>query len=386
MEQKEKRIRGITAFYYTNPKVIETILKFSKDREVVPRYFEGFGKRPDILQYPSDINGLVKKGATSFHASEELWQNPLELDSEMTQKEQTALRKGWDLLIDIDSPFLDCSKIAAELIIEELEKHGIKNYGLKFSGSKGFHLMISDKAFPNEVDGIPTREMFPEWPRAICGYLLENIRKDYKLRAGEIISPKEVEKRTKLKAKDLEAVTCVRCGKKAANGALVKYQCPVCGMTIDRRDVKVSKRRLKCLSSTCAGVLEVLDQKEYYFCEDCLDPENEKMHLNSQSRPEAFEKSRGWNVEEVASLDLVLVAPRHLFRMPYSLHEKTSLVSAVLTKEELKNFKPAHADPMKVEVKNFMPENEEGEARRLLLNALDWKKGKDIVEKEIEGA
>jgi hypothetical protein len=364
--------------------VQEVILGFSLGREVVPRYFEGFGKRPDILQYASDINGLVRKGATSFHASEELWQDPLQLNSELTQKEMTELRKGWDLLIDVDSPFLDCSKIATKLIIAALEQHGVTNYGIKFSGSKGFHIIISGKAFPKEFDEKETRTMFPEWPRAICSYLMDSIKKEYNLKVGSIISAKEVEKRTNLKARDLEAVHCVRCGKKAMRGALIKYSCPVCNLKIERKDVKPSKRRLKCLNNSCAGVLEIAEQNEYFYCEDCKDPDNEKTQLNSQLHPEMFKKERGIPAEKIASLDLVLVAPRHLFRMPYSLHEKTALASVVISKDEIENFSPQDADPMKIKIREFMPKNKDGEARRLLSAALDWRKGKEIIEKDVE--
>src|SRR3989344_6010955 len=107
ISEKEKRVRAITRLYYSNPKVQESLLAFSANREVVPRYFEGFGKRPDTLQYPSDIMGLVNKGATSFHASEEIWRDPLAINADMSAEELTAQRISWDLLIDIDSPFLD---------------------------------------------------------------------------------------------------------------------------------------------------------------------------------------------------------------------------------------------------------------------------------------
>ena len=80
MDSKEKRIKAITRLYYSNPSVQEALLKFSSGREVVPRYFESFGKRPDTLQYMSDIMGLVNKGATSFHASEEIWTDPLKIN------------------------------------------------------------------------------------------------------------------------------------------------------------------------------------------------------------------------------------------------------------------------------------------------------------------
>ena len=83
---KEQRIRKITHLYYSKPEVQKAIFEFSRDREVVPRYFEGFGKRPDSLQYESDIFELVKKGATSFHCSEELWKNPLKVETGMTDE------------------------------------------------------------------------------------------------------------------------------------------------------------------------------------------------------------------------------------------------------------------------------------------------------------
>src|SRR3989344_5093478 len=131
MELKEQRIRNITNLYYSNPEVQKAIFSFSANREVVPRYFEGFGKRPDSFQYNSDIFELVKKGATSFHCSEELWSDPLTIETGMPEKKLNELRVGWDLLIDIDSKYIDYSKISAQVIVEFLKFHGIKNYGIK---------------------------------------------------------------------------------------------------------------------------------------------------------------------------------------------------------------------------------------------------------------
>jgi hypothetical protein len=78
--------------------------------------------------------------------------------------------------------------------------------------------------------------------------------------------------------------------------------------------------------------------------------------------------------------DLILVSPRHLFRMPYSLHEKTSLASVGLKPEEIKNFQPKDANPLKIKPRNFMPEAEEGEATDLLREALDWYKNQNPEE------
>jgi predicted RNA-binding Zn-ribbon protein involved in translation (DUF1610 family) len=381
MDTKESRIRALTKLYYSKPEIQKILLEFSKDRETIPRYFEGFGKRPDIIQYPSDVMGLVKKGATSFHASEELWNNPLELSSESTAKDMSALRKSWDLLIDIDSPYLDCSKIAARLIIAALEQHGVKNYGIKFSGSKGFHILISGTAFPETFQEEETKKMFPEWPRAISEFLMYYIRRDYNQEAGEILTDFDsIKTRTNLSKEDLREVYCTVSNRPAKKGLIVTFECPICGLQIKRRNIKLTKRRLKCLNSDCAGVFSVINEEPYYYCEYTKDLDNSELSLSSDKNPELFEEVKGVSAEKIAALDLVLVAPRHLFRMPYSLHEKTSLASIVLTKDQLDSFSPKDADPLKVKILEFQPENEPGEASRLLSAALEWKKTQERQE------
>ena len=124
---QEEELRGVVFSYYARKDIQKAILDFSKNRETIPRYIESFGKRPDTLEYAGDLFEHVKKGATSFHVSEELWQDPLQLKTEMSRQEQDELRQGWDLLVDIDSKYLDYSKIAAELIAEALEFHNV-NY------------------------------------------------------------------------------------------------------------------------------------------------------------------------------------------------------------------------------------------------------------------
>lgn len=373
--EKEKRVRALTKLYYSNPKVQEAILKFAKDREVVPRYFEGFGKRPDSLQYPSDVINLVQKGATSFHASEELWNDALQLSSEITKEQMDSLRKSWDLLIDIDSPYFDLSKIAAGLVVEALEYYGIKNYGLKFSGSKGFHVIVSGKAFPPAFNGQETKKMFPEWPRTITEFLFHQIENEFRIKAGKImnLNKKNAEKR----------IYCLNCNRAALKAQLAVYECPVCHLTSERKDVKQKGRRLRCLNEKCPGVLELIKSKDYYYCGYCKDFENEKNKLDSGKYPELFAEKAGEEVSEHAKFDLVLVAPRHLFRMPYSLHEKTSLASVVLDKNQIDSFEPRDAGPLKIIIKDFMPENESGEARRLLSAALEWKKEHESHEEEI---
>jgi hypothetical protein len=285
---REERVRNTTHIYYSRPEVQKAIYDFCQNREISPRYFEGFGKRPDTFQYKNDIFELVKKGATSFHCSEEIWKDPLQISTDMDQEQYNEIREGWDLLLDIDSKYIDYSKIMVQEIVKVLKFHGIKNVGLKFSGSKGFHIIIPWKSFPKEVNGIQTKHMFPEWPRILLQYISKKTEPFLIKEITKLTTPNKY-------IKDLEAP------------------------------------------------------------------------------------------KEVVP-DIILVSPRHLFRTPYSLHEKTALASVVLTPEEISTFELKDASPMKVKVRNFMPDVKEDEASELLMQALDWwKDQKPEEDKKAEG-
>lgn len=291
---KEQRIKKITHLYYSRKDIQKALFQFSENREVVPRYFEGFGKRPDALQYKGDIFELVKKGATSFHCSEELWEDSLKISTDMNPKQLDDSRVGWDLLLDIDSKYLDYSKILAELIIKVLKFYNIKNFGIKFSGSKGFHILLPWKVFPKEINQVRVSEMFPEWPRILTKFIREMCEKD-----------------------------------------LIKK------------------------------ITETMDEEKYGSVRKYIKGDEKSGDFTKKVMP-----------------DLILVSPRHLFRMPYSLHEKTALASIVLKPEEIMDFQPKDADPLKAKIKNFMPEAEEGEATELLREALDWHKNQHPEEKQ----
>ncbi len=396
MEEKEERIRKITKLYYSNPKVQEIILKFAQGREVVPRYFEAFGKRPDTLVYASDINGLVKKGATSFHVSEEIWEDPLKINSDMTIEELNEIRMGWDLIIDIDSKFLDYSKIAVKLMSNALENFGIKNYGIKFSGSRGFHIIVSSNAFPKEYDGTKTNSMFPEWPRAICGFLMNYIRPEY----NKIISNLEInfnalKERTNLTKEDISEIICDNCGRLCKKGSIVTFVCPECKTSIKRKDAKITKRKLNCINNGCAGKYNIKKEEDYFYCEHCgtssINKKTESEKKIIYSKEVKFDNTysdefiEGISGNRLAGLDLVLVSSRHLIRAPYSLHEKTALASVVIEKNEIENFNPIRdADPLRIKIKEFIPENKEEEAGKLLAAALEWKKIHDKEEENMQ--
>jgi len=160
--------------YYSRPEIVEQLLKNAKDREVAGRFLDGtYDSRPNILQYPSDVIQMAKKGITSFHYSVERWRYPMQLREGVNYEN---LRIGWDLLIDMDSKIgIEGAQAAALLICNEIERYGIKNYGIKFSGSRGFHIIIPWECFPKEINYLPLEKQFPAVPEAIIEFIKSRI-------------------------------------------------------------------------------------------------------------------------------------------------------------------------------------------------------------------
>ncbi len=163
--------------YYKRKDVQEAIVAAAEHKEVAVVFGEkGYGKRPDVLVYPRDVLAFAQQGATSFHCSEELWSNPLQIRTGMSKSELSKLRTGWDMIIDIDCPVLDYSKVAGHVLVQALQHHGIQSFGVKFSGNHGFHIGIPAKAFPDVVQNTPTAALFPDGPRFIAAYLQDFTR------------------------------------------------------------------------------------------------------------------------------------------------------------------------------------------------------------------
>ncbi|GAI04217.1 unnamed protein product, partial [marine sediment metagenome] len=148
--------------FYSKKKIREAIVKVARNREIVVKYGDkGFGKRPDIIQFEGDVLELARQGVTSFHISEEHWSDPLKLQPGMAKKQLDELRTGWDFLIDIDAEALEYSRVTANLIVEALKFHNIKNISVKYSGNRGFHIAIPFEAFPEKVNNQDTKMLFP---------------------------------------------------------------------------------------------------------------------------------------------------------------------------------------------------------------------------------
>ena len=293
---------NVTLSYYKRRDIQEEMIKAAENREVAVKYDDKFGNRPDVLNNPNDILELAKQKTTSFHCSEELWSNALQLSPDLKRHELERLRIGWDLVLDIDCSFYEYSRIAADLVIKALKFNDVKYISCKFSGNKGFHIGVPFEAFPERIGKDETKNLFPDAARKIAFYIKELIKKPL----GERIMQHENNNFSKIVEKTKEN-----------------------------------------------------PNKITYYEKNKLGDNVAKL-----------------NAEPFLNIDTILISSRHLFRMPYSLHEKSGLSSVPLNPAEVLDFEKEYADPKNAKVSEFgfldRKKVAKGEARKLLMQAFDF--------------
>ena len=289
------------------------MLENTQNKEIAVKFNDKFGKRPDILQYSNDILEFAKRRATSFHASEELWSNPLQLDPMMRRAQLDELRIGWDLVLDIDCHFIEYSKIAADLVVRALKYAGISSISCKFSGNKGFHIGVPHEAFPEKVGNDSTKNLFPEAPRRIALYIKELIK--------EPLSRKILE---------LE------------NGSFHNI--------------------IKKTGKKASEITRFIINKEGY-------------------------KIPQLNAEPFLDIDTILISSRHLYRMEYSFHEKSGLISIPINPDKVLEFdkEEAKSENVKISEYKFLDRSKANkiEGKNLIVQAFDFsiKREEDMKEK-----
>ncbi len=281
--------------YYRRSDVEQEIVNIAEHREIAPTHDWGYGSRPDTINFPGDFRSFVDNGAISFHGSVEKWRNPLLID----EVDSEDLRTGWDLVIDIDcdedGEDLAMSKATVNAVIKKFESLGVRNYSIKFSGNRGFHIGVRAEAFPEKIRGKHFSQWYPELPQAIVGFLRDELEEEL----VEVIS----NLRPELKSEIIEI-------EKLEMGG---------GGDWSELEIDVSNLPYKI-----------------------SDIEND------------------WG-------------NRHLFRLPYSVHDGSGLVSVPLKKSELWDFRKEDAAIDNIEVKNsFLEEYEKDEAEKLVDKALSW--------------
>jgi predicted RNA-binding Zn-ribbon protein involved in translation (DUF1610 family) len=323
--------------YYKNLQVREQLVTQAEHKEISVMYGpEKFGKRPDTLTYENDVLELAKKKASSFHCSEELWNNPLAITTGASRKDLDALRIGWDLILDIDCPDWMLAKVTTHLFAKALKQHGISAVTVKFSGNKGFHIGVPFESFPSQVpfqgEMRFTKDLFPEGPRKIASYLLSFITENY----ATVV---ELEKKVifddafAFSFSDFDEIL------KKNNKSLVAHQCSDCGKIFEMAQEKKSKTIYQC--DQCGHVSKPKGFPEVIRCERCTYPVSPSSPSSKNQCPHCASANKPllkFNLLAVIDVDTVLIASRHLYRMPYSLHEKSGLASLPIAVEDILSF------------------------------------------------
>jgi len=324
--------------WYKRRDVQEAILVDCEQREVSPRFGQGFGKRPDSLSYPADVFALAQRRATSFHCSEERWRDPLQLVTGSSRKVLDELRVGWDLVLDIDCPYWFFAKLTAALFIRALRDLGVASVSAKFSGNKGFHVGVPFAAFPASIGGRRTSTLFPEAPRTIAQLLLNHIsEKLITIQDNQLTF--HADKQYRISFQKLQSVT----GKKASD--FLQHVCTRCGAPKEVRGVPGTL----FLCTSCGHTERREEYHDYLSCPRCngvMAPQARAKRACTACGNDEF--APRFNVLSLIEVDTILLASRHLFRTPYSLHEKSGLASIVIPPDHVMSFEKTEALPEKV--------------------------------------
>ena len=97
-------------------------------------------------------------------------------------------------------------------------------------------------------------------------------------------------------------------------------------------------------------------------------------------------KIKHLNAEPFLEIDTLLISSRHLYRMPYSFHEKSQLISVPIDINNILKFKKEFAKPENVKVEHSFLDRDvkSADAETLLRNAFDFKPGASTIEEEVE--
>jgi len=169
----------------------------------------------------------------------------------------------------------------------------------------------------------------------------------------------------KLDFKEITYKKCAKCNKIKNTEEKIQYEflCESCG---NNKNIKEDKQFITC--DKCKSIMRKINIIDNTKC-DCG----------------STEFTRRLNLSKIIEVDTILIASRHMYRMPYSLHEKSELVSIPIKINEVLTFEKERAKPenvkFNIEFLNRKVENDE--AKKLIEKALKFN-DKDIVEEKIK--
>lgn len=110
-----------------------------------------------------------------------------------------------------------------------------------------------------------------------------------------------------------------------------------------------------------------------------------KTTVKKISKLKEYKNEEKFDTLSIVDLDTLLISSRHMFRAPYSMHEKSGLVSLPIDSDKIIDFEKDFADPKKVKIEyTFLDtsNSKKNEALELLVNAFDYGK-EDLQYKKV---
>ena len=124
-----------------------------------------------------------------------------------------------------------------------------------------------------------------------------------------------------------------------------------------------------------------------YLSDEILEIEGsvKKIAKENNVKEETIVQNGVFNPWALLEIDTILISSRHLFRAPYSLNEKSGLVSLPIEKKGIMEFKKTDAKPENVSAVISFLESEKyqkNEAKELIQQAYDWTSRKNLEKEE----
>jgi hypothetical protein len=307
--------------HYLRKDIQEAIVENAKDREVSMRYMDNsFGKRPDVLQYPDDVIASIQQNVEQRRYGSSFHA------SEERWHNPLALKPG------MKKNDMDQNRKAWDLVID-VDCHFLEYSKiaadlivkfLKFSGINAVSVKFSGRA--GFHIGVPW-ECFPE---NIAGKETKDMFPE---------APKKIALYMK-----------------------------------ERIEEDLSSQILKFESSDFAKIQEKTGKQAKDITREVV---------------QDGIRIRKLDVEPFLDIDTLLISSRHLYRMPYCFNEKSGLVSVPVHPDKILGFDIKEAEAKNVVIKEdlkFLDSRnaEPGEARKLLIEALDFKAKQEIKKTERE--
>ena len=157
------------------PKILEAISAWLYGREL---WLGDGSPRPLKAENEQELKTLIDRYGSDdifpIFLSVEVFSDPLKLNKSSAEH----LRVSWDFFLDIDSEKFDYTKRAAKKLLKLLEYFNIGSYILKFSGRRGFHLLIPGLCFdifrPGEF-----KYGYPKLPLMVAKFLSDSINEPH---------------------------------------------------------------------------------------------------------------------------------------------------------------------------------------------------------------